>query len=220
MIQAEHENTLSQSSVVLVHPDSLISEGISSILTDAGFSVLAQVEKPDNLEQLANQLKPDIILIDWSYQAEIIEKLKRKYKGVIVVLAHPEHQDITVESTQAGAMGCLSVKLDANEFIQSLQTICMGSMVISGDMTESLTSRIKDDRTERKDDLSDREIEVLRLIGNGASNREIAENLIISEHTVKAHVRSILNKLNIRNRQQIAAYAVREGVTEEDDSEE
>ena len=62
------------------------------------------------------------------------------------------------------------------------------------------------------DTLSDREREVLSLIGNGATNREIAEKLIISEHTVKSHLRSILNKLNIRNRQQAAVYAEREGL--------
>ena len=60
--------------------------------------------------------------------------------------------------------------------------------------------------------LSTRELEVLSLVGNGATNREIAEKLIISEHTVKSHLRSILSKLNIRNRQQAAAYAEREGL--------
>jgi DNA-binding CsgD family transcriptional regulator len=62
------------------------------------------------------------------------------------------------------------------------------------------------------DSLTDREREVLRLIGRGATNREIAQELIISEHTVKSHLRSILNKLNIRNRQQAAVYAEREGL--------
>jgi DNA-binding CsgD family transcriptional regulator len=62
------------------------------------------------------------------------------------------------------------------------------------------------------DTLSDREREVLSLIGSGATNREIAEKLIISEHTVKSHIRSILNKLNIRNRQQAAVYAERIGI--------
>lgn len=67
------------------------------------------------------------------------------------------------------------------------------------------------------DTLSDREREVLKLIGSGATNREIAQKLIISEHTVKSHLRSILNKLNIRNRQQAAVYAEREGLISESD---
>jgi DNA-binding NarL/FixJ family response regulator len=62
------------------------------------------------------------------------------------------------------------------------------------------------------DSLTVREREVLKLIGLGATNREIADKLIISEHTVKSHLRSILNKLNIRNRQQAAVYAEREGL--------
>lgn len=70
------------------------------------------------------------------------------------------------------------------------------------------------------DTLSDREREVLALIGTGATNREIAEKLIISEHTVKSHLRSILNKLDIRNRQQAAAYAEREGLVAAPDPQE
>ena len=68
------------------------------------------------------------------------------------------------------------------------------------------------------DSLSDREREVLRLIGFGATNHEIAEKLIISEHTVKSHLRSILNKLNIRNRQQAAVYAERQGLIVDTDT--
>jgi DNA-binding NarL/FixJ family response regulator len=63
-----------------------------------------------------------------------------------------------------------------------------------------------------KDDISGREREVLQLVCEGATNREIAERLIVSEHTVKVHLRNILNKLNLRNRQQVAAYAVQEGL--------
>jgi DNA-binding NarL/FixJ family response regulator len=67
------------------------------------------------------------------------------------------------------------------------------------------------------DPLTNREREVLSLIGNGATNREIAKTLIISEHTVKSHLRSILNKLNVHNRQQAAVYAERAGLIIETD---
>jgi DNA-binding CsgD family transcriptional regulator len=70
-------------------------------------------------------------------------------------------------------------------------------------------------KTPVADTLSDREREVLRLIGQGATNREIAEKLIISEHTVKSHLRSILSKLDLRNRMQAAAYAERQGLSSE-----
>jgi len=207
-------------SIILVHPDMLINEGIASILTNGGFTILAKVETINDLEQLATQLKPDIILIDRGYTAQTIRKVKNYYEGTIVVLAHPEHLDIALEATRAGAMGCLSLRLDANEFIQSLQTICMGSMVISGDMVKALSSGGTEKPLNEKDRLSGRERDILQLIGNGANNREIAETLVISEHTVKAHLRSILNKLNIRNRQQMAAYAVRAGIVEEYDSKD
>jgi DNA-binding NarL/FixJ family response regulator len=71
-----------------------------------------------------------------------------------------------------------------------------------------------------KDDVSGREREVLQLVCQGATNREIAERLIVSEHTVKVHLRNILGKLNLRNRQQIAAYAVQEGLVTDIRSED
>jgi DNA-binding CsgD family transcriptional regulator len=75
---------------------------------------------------------------------------------------------------------------------------------------QEIPINVKQEKPDSK--LSARELEVLSLVGNGATNREIAEKLIISEHTVKSHLRSILSKLNIRNRQQAAAYAEREGL--------
>jgi small-conductance mechanosensitive channel/DNA-binding CsgD family transcriptional regulator len=80
----------------------------------------------------------------------------------------------------------------------------------STNVIQSDTGLLKPDKN--VENLSDREREVLSLIGKGATNREIAETLIISEHTVKSHLRSILNKLNLRNRQQAAVYAEREGL--------
>jgi DNA-binding NarL/FixJ family response regulator len=77
-----------------------------------------------------------------------------------------------------------------------------------------------DQASKNKDDISGREREVLQLVCQGGTNREIAEKLIVSEHTVKVHLRNILNKLNLRNRQQIAAYAVQEGLVTEIKSED
>jgi two-component system nitrate/nitrite response regulator NarL len=76
-----------------------------------------------------------------------------------------------------------------------------------------------DQALKSKDDISGREQEVLQLVCEGATNREIAERLIVSEHTVKVHLRNILNKLNLRNRQQVAAYAVHEGLVTDLNSE-
>ena len=97
---------------------------------------------------------------------------------------------------------------------QYLDTNAIAAVSIPNDVQQDL---VKLEPSKPVDMLSEREREVLSLIGNGATNREIAEKLIISEHTVKSHIRSILNKLNISNRQQAAVYAERAGLIIEPD---
>jgi len=93
-------------------------------------------------------------------------------------------------------------------------------MIFSPDTIEYFRPKWNETETNEMNILSEREREVIKLIGEGASNREIAETLIISEHTVKAHLRSTLNKLNLRNRQQMAAYAVRHKIVTRADEDE
>jgi len=85
-----------------------------------------------------------------------------------------------------------------------------GDIVVSQEMADGIRAELADQTSKSKDDVSGREREVLQLVCQGATNREIAKRLIVSEHTVKVHLRNILNKLNLRNRQQVAAYAVQE----------
>jgi DNA-binding NarL/FixJ family response regulator len=97
--------------------------------------------------------------------------------------------------------------------VQALRMLAKGDIIVSQEMANGVKVELAADQTlKNKDDISGREREVLQLVCQGATNREIAESLIVSEHTVKVHLRHILNKLNLRNRQQVAAYAVQEGL--------
>jgi DNA-binding NarL/FixJ family response regulator len=122
---------------------------------------------------------------------------------------------------EAGARGYLSVNLTSQEFVQALRLLAKGDIVVSQEMVNEVKVELAADQASKnKDDISGREREVLQLVCQGGTNREIAEKLIVSEHTVKVHLRNILNKLNLRNRQQIAAYAVQEGLVTEIKSED
>lgn len=119
-----------------------------------------------------------------------------------------------MEAILAGARGYLSLNLAGPEFISRLRFLARGDFLVSQDIAFSLVRQIGSARSpEATDGLSDRERQVLVLVATGATNKEIANELTVTENTVKVHLRHILDKLDLRNRQQAAAYAVREGMT-------
>ena len=208
-------------SIVLGHPDSLLCDGIASLLQGTDFRVVGKANTEAALVDLVSRYKPDIILFEpviCEHYTNSVRTFRAQFpKAVIVLLTKRETFDGITQAIEAGASGCISVDVSAEEFIKSLQSLSMGDLVISKDMAdemrEELITKQKPKPAER---LSDREREVLSHVGDGLSNRQIARQLYISEHTVKVHVRSILNKLNFQNRQQAAVYAAGEGLIHQD----
>jgi len=204
-------------SIVIAHHHPLICEGIAKILQEAGFNVVGQTDTGRSLFQLAVQHKPDIILVDWEVSEvapDNIRVLTEKFpRMAVVILTQPQSTEVFLPLLQAGARGYLSVNLSSQEFVQALRMLAKGDIVVSQEMAHGVKVELAADQASKsKDDISGREQEVLQLVCEGATNREIAERLIVSEHTVKVHLRNILSKLNLRNRQQVAAYAVHEGL--------
>jgi len=224
MIQNDSNN---KETVILAHPDALIREGIARILEEAGYQVITQVNTEVELKSDVIKEKPDLLLLDWEVcenPAETVQLLIEQLPSLIVImLIRPESLEGSPELMQAGVRGYLSVDIAPEDFVHSLIALSRGDVVISENMVDSFREDLSTKtETLKEDNLTERETEVLILVGNGATNREIAERLIISEHTVKSHLRTILNKLGLRNRQQIAAYAAKEGLVPdieiEDDS--
>ena len=211
-------------SVLLAHPNRLIRESFASVLQGAGFRVIGQVEDEPSLRKLAVQHKPDIILLDWEIsevRVDAVRGLADDVPGaIVVILTRPQPSETFVEAMREGAKGYLSVNLSPEEFVQSLRMLIKGDIVVSRDMAGEVQKALAaTDPGKSAEGLSNREREVLGLLGNGETNREIAQKLIISEHTVKVHLRNILNKLDLRNRQQAAAYAGRKGLVKDIKSE-
>jgi len=211
--------------VVVAHHHRLICEGIAKILQEAGFRVVGQADTERRLVRLAVEHNPDILLVDWEVSEAVpntVRELTEKLPSTaVVVLTHPHSTEAFLPVLQAGARGYLSVNLSSQEFVQALRMLAKGDIVVSQEMAGGIKVELAADQVARtKDDVSGREREVLQLVCQGATNREIAERLIVSEHTVKVHLRNILSKLNLRNRQQIAAYAVQEGLVTDIKSED
>jgi RNA polymerase sigma factor (sigma-70 family) len=203
----------SSPSVLLAHNERLVREAIAGILQQAGFSVLDQTDAIDQLQQRVRQHHPDLLLLDWQLlegQTDTVRALAREFPDSRIVILSPAQPPPSVSSLlAAGAGGCLSLNLTAEELIESLNMIRKGDIIVSRGIVEQLVQRLDqgNDREELFNSLSERQREVISLVVNGMTNREIASTLIITENTVKVHLRNILDKLELRNRQQLAAFA-------------
>jgi two-component system, NarL family, nitrate/nitrite response regulator NarL len=203
----------SSPSVLLAHNERLVREAIAGILQQAGFSVLDQTDAIDQLQQRVRQHNPDLLLLDWQLlegQTDTVRALAREFPDSRIVILSPAQPPSSVSTLlAAGAGGCLSLNLTAEELIESLNMIRKGDIIVSRGIVEQLVQRLDqgNDREELFNSLSERQREVISLVVNGMTNREIASTLIITENTVKVHLRNILDKLELRNRQQLAAFA-------------
>ncbi|MDY6834354.1 MAG: response regulator transcription factor [Chloroflexota bacterium] len=210
--------TFSQHSgkVIIVHPYTLLREGIIRILQEKGFQVIGQTDDIDQLHQLIRHSNPDIILIDWELMEVHWEAIRQivanRKQGAIVVLARPEAPIAPLSSMGGIARGYLSIDLSPLEFGQAMDLVSKGGVVLSRGIAETLMDNFSINQPYPNGKLSEREQEVLSLLAQGATNGEIAEELIVSENTIKVHVRNILNKLNLRNRQQVAAYVAQKSI--------
>lgn len=199
----------------------LLREGITRILQDGGFDVIGEAQTVQGLRQLAAQQAPNIFLLVGDLPdggREAIDSLGQEFeRSVVAVVKPPQSSEAIMEDMQAGATGYLSLNLSPEEFVNSLRMIGGGDVIVSREMTEQLSHSLLSARAEEQpiESLSGREREVLSLVAQGATNREIAGTLIITENTVKVHLRNILDKLDLRNRQQAAAFAAQEGLVEE-----
>jgi DNA-binding NarL/FixJ family response regulator len=132
-------------------------------------------------------------------------------KPAIVMLISPESPARAEAVLRAGASGCLSLNVTAEELGDTLRVLHRGAVVVSSEIAAGM--QIQEPQAAAPGGLSGREREVLGLVASGATNREIAQALVVTENTVKVHLRNVLDKLHLRNRQQAVAFAIREGIT-------
>ncbi len=199
--------------IAVLHEDRLVRESLGLTLQHGGFELVGQTGDTAELREIVEKQVPDVALVSWDAvhgDTDAVRALSLNGRCCVVLVARPQGRNGLLAAVRAGATGCLSANMSADEFLASLDLACSsGVLVLSRDIADSALAGKRAMEVELN--MSDREREVVGLVGQGASNREIAEALIVSEHTVKVHLRNILNKLDLRNRQQIAAFAVREG---------
>lgn len=210
--------------VLLVDDHTLVRNGVASLLAARDIDVVG--EAADGLEALekARELHPDLILMDikmpGSNGLEATRLIKAEMPEIkIIILTVSDDDEDLFEAIKSGAEGYLLKNLRAEEFFELLAGVTRGEAAISPPMATKIIeefARLKTSGAEASQPDSEptvREIDVLRLVASGASNREMAFALDITENTVKYHLRNIMQKLHLRNRAQVAAYAVSKGLT-------
>lgn len=216
--------------LVLADDHALFRAGVASLLRAWGHEVVG--EAGDGLEALeaVRRLHPDLVLMDITMprcnglEATRLIKAELPDTRIVIVTVSDQDEDL-FEAVKSGAEGYLLKDMDEAELGSTLDALEAGEPALS----PRLAAKILDEfarlsrgasarDAERHDDLTAREREVLQLVADGATNREIAKSLYLSEHTVNFHVKNILSKLHLRNRAQAVAYAIRTGlVTPADD---
>ena len=171
-------------------------------------------------------MRPEVALVDVRMPrmdgVELVGRLSAEHPSVAaLVLTTFEDDDYVFGGLRAGAKGYLLKDTPSEELVAAIQKVHRGETVLGGTVAgrvvkelQKLPDRSVADDTERHDDLSEWEIEVLRLVGSGASNREISRRLYITEGTAKNHISKILRKLGLRDRTQAALYAAERWPTE------
>ena len=212
--------------VLVVDDHTLFRRGIAAVLAhQEGLEVVG--EASDGLEAIekAREIAPDVILMDLNMPRcsglEAIQALQAEMPQInILVLTVSEMETDLFAAVKFGATGYLLKKAEPEELISAILHIARGEVIVSPLMATKLLTEFKDltagaekESVEKADaDLSPREGEVLQLVAQGSTNKEIADSLFISENTVKTHLKNIMEKLHLANRSQAAAYAVKRGL--------
>ncbi len=213
--------------VLVVDDHALFRRGITTVLANQE-SLEVVGEAIDGLEAIekAEEVTPDIILMDLNMPRcsglEATQALQAKMPQVnILVLTVSDNESDLFAAVKFGAKGYILKNTEPEELIQAIFNIAQGGVIISPLMATKLLTEFRGMGAPRAEtqaaketeaNLSPREDEVLRLVAQGATNKEMADSLFISENTVKTHLRNIMDKLHLANRSQAAAYAVKKGL--------
>lgn len=200
--------------VLIADDDELVCDGLKLLLDmEDDFEVAGIAHNGIEAFNLCKKLLPDIVLMDIrmpDIDGVIGTKLiKEKFNQVkIVILTTFKDDEYIKEAIKSGAEGYILKNQKADTMIESLRAVSKGSFVFQKEVASSISSMLREEHKVdmSKFNLSQREIEVMKLVADGLSNKEIGDKLFISDGTVRNYVTTILEKLNLRDRTQLAIF--------------
>ena len=214
--------------VLIVDDHAIVRKGIRALLSEAGgFEVVGEAGNGQEAVLRAEETHPDVILMDLLMPVmDGIEATRQitsqQPKARILVLTSFAADNKVFPAIKAGASGYLLKDSSPDELVRAIRQVHRGEPSLHPTIARKLLHEIARpaDLQPAPEALTAREMEVLRLIAQGLSNQEIADQISVSEPTVRAHVSRILGKLHLASRTQAALYAVREGLTDTDSVQE
>src|SRR4051795_10332739 len=207
--------------VIIVDDQELFRRGLTMLMSvESGLDVVGDAGDCAAGIELASAVAPDVVLLDVRMPKvsgiEACVAIKEAVPAAkIVMLTVSDEESDLYEAVKSGASGYLLKDSSIDEVAQAIRVVADGQSLISPSMAVKLIDEFKQMSRPERDQpsglrLTDRELEVLRLVAKGMNNREIAKQLFISENTVKNHVRNILEKLQLHSRMEAVMYAVKE----------
>lgn len=208
--------------VLVVDDHRIVREGIRSLMDDIeDIQIVGEASNGFEAVKLVDSLSPDVVLMDLVMPQmdglEATRKITGKYPQInVLVLTSFIADDKVFPAIKAGARGYLLKDTSSFELINAIRKVHQGEPTLDPKIAQKVLSEIRQPAPGDQpttDPLTERELQVLKLVSQGKSNKEIAIELNISLHTVRTHVNRILNKLHLANRVQATLYALREGVS-------
>ncbi len=207
--------------VLICDDHALFRRGLVMVLeSEDGIDVVAEAEDGEDAVARAEETVPDVVLMDVRMPKMSGIEATRAIADVvpsakILMLTVSDEEEDLYEAVKAGATGYLLKEISIEEVANAIRAVTTGQSLISPSMASKLLSEFNNLAKQAQQKvmaprLTDRELQVLKLVAKGLSNREVAEELFISENTVKNHVRNILEKLHLHSRMEAVVYAVRE----------
>jgi NarL family two-component system response regulator LiaR len=214
--------------VFVAEDHAIVRKGVCALLTlEPGIEVVGEASNGQEAVRGIESSQPDVILMDLVMpEMDGIEAIRqvmaRQPEARILVLTSFATDDKVFPAIKAGALGYLLKDSEPREVVDAIRQVHRGESSLHPRIARKLMQELSrpPDQPPTPDPLSEREMEVLRLVAQGKSNRDIADDLTITEGTVRVHVSSILGKLHLASRTQATLYALREGLASLDDGSE
>ncbi|MCL4805475.1 MAG: response regulator transcription factor [Anaerolineae bacterium] len=213
---------------ILVCDDhAVVREGLRALLsTESDISIVGEAADGEGAVTAYRALRPDVALIDMVMPrmdgVEAIRAIRSEFPDArILVLTSFAEDDMVFPAIKSGALGYLLKDSSPEELVRAIRSVYRGEASLHPSIARRLIQELSQPSTlpPTPEPLTEREVEVLKLVAKGYSNDEIADALILSERTARGHVSSILGKLHLANRTQAALYALREGLATLDEGE-
>jgi two-component system, NarL family, response regulator LiaR len=200
------------------HP--VVRHGLRTFLeTQDGLEVVGEAADGAEAVELVERLLPDVVLMDLVMPGLDGVEATRRIRGLspstkVIVLTSFDDDEKVFPSIKAGAAGYLLKDVHPQDLADAIRRVQRGEALLAPSVAAKLMQEVAGERAPSSGGLTERELDVLRLIARGLSNKLIARELVVSEKTVKTHVSNILAKLHLADRTQAALYAVRERLVE------